>query len=33
VHLEYLEDNLTSRLTDTERTTLAELLTKLNAPR
>ena len=33
VHLEYLEDNLTSRLSDTERTTLAELLTKLNAPR
>ena len=33
VHLEYLEENLTSRLSGAERSTLAALLTKLNAPR
>jgi DNA-binding MarR family transcriptional regulator len=31
VHLEYLEENLTSRLSETERGELATLLTKLNA--
>src|ERR1035438_6515612 len=33
VHLEYLEENLTARLSSTERVTLTKLLTKLNAPR
>jgi DNA-binding MarR family transcriptional regulator len=31
VHLEYLEENLTSRLSDVERGELAALLTKLNS--
>jgi DNA-binding MarR family transcriptional regulator len=31
VHLEYLEENLTSRLSDAERGELAALLTKLNS--
>jgi DNA-binding MarR family transcriptional regulator len=33
VHLDYLQDNLASRLSDEERITLTELLTKLNVPR
>jgi DNA-binding MarR family transcriptional regulator len=33
VHLEYLEENLTARLSSTERVTLTKLLTKLNAAR
>lgn len=33
VHLEYLDEALAKRLSDTERGTLATLLTKLNAPR
>ncbi|MGC2485950.1 MAG: MarR family transcriptional regulator [Acidimicrobiales bacterium] len=33
VHLRYLEENLATRLDDTERQTLRELLAKLNAPR
>jgi DNA-binding MarR family transcriptional regulator len=33
VHLHYLEENLATRLNDTERGVLADLLTKLNAPR
>jgi DNA-binding MarR family transcriptional regulator len=33
VHLDYLQDNLASRLSDTERETLTGLLTKLNSPR
>jgi DNA-binding MarR family transcriptional regulator len=33
VHLEYLEENLGSRLDETERKSLAGLLTKLNAVR
>lgn len=32
VHLVYLEDNLASRLSDDERTTLTTLLKKLNSP-
>jgi len=32
VHLDYLRDNLTSRLSDDERATLSTLLTKLNSP-
>jgi hypothetical protein len=33
VHLEYLEENLTSRLNGSERATLTKLLTKLNVVR
>jgi DNA-binding MarR family transcriptional regulator len=33
IHLDYLQDNMASRLSDDERHTLAALLTKLNAPR
>jgi DNA-binding MarR family transcriptional regulator len=33
VHLRYLNENLATRLNDTERRTLSELLAKLNAPR
>ena len=33
VHLDYLEDNMASRLSGDERETLAALLTKLNTPR
>ena len=33
VHLDYLEVNLTARLSEQERVTLAELLTKLNTTR
>jgi MarR family 2-MHQ and catechol resistance regulon transcriptional repressor len=33
VHLEYLEENLTARLSTSERVTLTKLLTKLNAQR
>jgi hypothetical protein len=33
VHLEYLEENLTARLNNSERTTLTKLLTKLNGMR
>jgi DNA-binding MarR family transcriptional regulator len=33
VHLRYLEENLATRLNDTERSVLTGLLTKLNAPR
>jgi len=33
VHLRYLDDNLATRLDDTERGVLAGLLTKLNVPR
>jgi DNA-binding MarR family transcriptional regulator len=33
VHLDYLQDNLASRLSDEERITITELLTKLNVPR
>lgn len=33
VHLEYLDGNLTARLSGEERATLTELLTKLNRPR
>jgi DNA-binding MarR family transcriptional regulator len=32
VHLGYLENTLATRLSDSERSTLAQLLTKLNAP-
>lgn len=32
VHLEYLRENLVNRLSDDERETLAQLLTKLNRP-
>ncbi|MGC2167647.1 MAG: MarR family transcriptional regulator [Acidimicrobiales bacterium] len=32
VHLRYLDENLATRLDDTERRTLSELLAKLNAP-
>jgi DNA-binding MarR family transcriptional regulator len=33
VHLEYLEENLTARLNNAERSTLTKLLTKLNGVR
>src|ERR1700691_1565917 len=33
VHLEYLEENLTARLNNSERATLTKLLTKLNGVR
>ena len=33
VHLEYLDGNLSARLSPDERATLTELLTKLNGPR
>ena len=33
VHLDYLDENLATRLNDTERGVLTDLLTKLNAPR
>jgi DNA-binding MarR family transcriptional regulator len=33
VHLEYLDKNLTARLSPSERVSLTKLLTKLNAPR
>ncbi len=33
VHVRYLDENLAARLTCDERTQLADLLTKLNAPR
>jgi DNA-binding MarR family transcriptional regulator len=33
IHLDYLQDNMASRLSDDERHTLAALLTKLNTPR
>lgn len=33
VHLEYLDESLAKQLTEGERSTLASLLTKLNAPR
>jgi DNA-binding MarR family transcriptional regulator len=33
VHLEYLDESLAKKLTESERVTLASLLTKLNATR